>query len=327
MNIGIFLTQNKAKSTHFLQMLNNKFIQFEYLNFISICNNKELLTEVSKLDILLTYKIPQSIFQKNINKLKWVQLGNAGVDDSLYEDVINSKIIVTNSRGINAKPVSEFVMGSILYFSKYFQDCNKFKNDKYWSQWDIAKKIDTLDNKVLGIIGYGSIGKLIAKQAKVFNMHVIGVRRLQKKRETKKNIDELLPMNDLNYLLSSSDYIVVTCPLTPLTKHLLDSKALDLISDNSILINVSRGKVIEQSALIEKLEKKQIRGAALDVFYNEPLEESSKLFRLKNVFLSPHISGNFKGYQKAVLESFSLNLSRFLENKTLKNRICKRRLY
>ena len=203
----------------------------------------------------------------------------------------------------------------------------KFKKNKKWTQWEIAKKNETLENKTLGIIGYGAIGKAIAKKVKAFNMNVIGIKRLQKKKEAKLYIDELLPINKLDYLLSNSDYIVISCPLTPLTKKLLNKKKLSLISKNSYLINISRGKIVDEKNLIIKLKNNLIKGAALDVFYNEPLDLNSELFKLENVFLSPHISGNFPEYQHDVVVQFADNLNRYMAGKDFKNRVCKKRLY
>ena len=158
-------------------------------------------------------------------------------------------------------------------------------------------------------------------------MNVIGIKRLQRKKEIKLYIDELLPINKLDYLLSNSDYIVISCPLTPLTKKLINKEKLNLISKNSYLINISRGKIVDEKKLIIQLKNNQIKGAALDVFHNEPLNSKSELFNLENVFLSPHISGNYKEYQNKVIDVFSNNLIKFINNKTLKNRICKKQLY
>ena len=174
---------------------------------------------------------------------------------------------------------------------------------------------------------HGVTPKLIAKQAKIFNMRVIATRRLQRKEEKKRTIDQLLPMSRLDYLISESDYLVVACPLTPSTYQLLNKERLNLLSVNSVLINIARGKIIDEKYLIKKLKNNEIRGAVLDVFENEPLEKNSEIFNLNNVFISPHISGNFSGYQEAVLNSFSENLQRYINKKSLKNRVCKKRLY
>jgi phosphoglycerate dehydrogenase-like enzyme len=127
--------------------------------------------------------------------------------------------------------------------------------------------------------------------------------------------------------LSESDYVVIACPLTPLTMGMISTNELAKMKSSSFIINIARGAIIDESALINSLQQKQISGAGLDVFSTEPLNKNNPLFELDNVFLSPHISGNFPEYQKDVVIQFTDNLNRFIAGKNLKNRICKKRLY
>ncbi len=281
----------------------------------------------NQLNILHCYEIKSDFFNGVSPDLKWIQIGAAGIEKSLFQEVLKSKVIVTNASGIHADPVSEYVMSAILYFSKMFNDFEVFKDTKKWTQWDIAKKIIELKGKTIGIIGYGSIGKAIAKKAKVFGMDVIATRRLQKKVESNKFVNQLIPTSDLKILLDNSDYVVVSCPLTPLTTNLISLKELKQMKQSTIIINIARGQIINQDDLIHALENNIIGGAALDVFAKEPLEESSKLFDLDNTLISPHISGNYQNYQKDMIDLFADNLNRFVLGKALKNRVCKKRLY
>ena len=180
---------------------------------------------------------------------------------------------------------------------------------------------------MIGIIGFGALGKAIAQKAKAFDMTVIATRRLQKKAEVKKTVDELIPLDQLDHLLTESDFVVVACPLTPLTKGMIGKKELSQMKPTAFIINIARGAIIDQPALIDSLQNKVIAGAALDVFEQEPLPTESLLFSLDNVFLSPHISGNFPEYQHDVVVQFANNLNRFMAGKALKNRVCKKRLY
>ena len=327
-NIGFSITKNKNK---FDYLINHFFIDNiklkKQIKCLFLPTDNNIKTNIKNLDILVTYNINKNYFNHKYNNLQWIHLGNAGVDNSLFKEVIDSKTIITNSRGINATPVSEFVLSTILFLSKNLADCLNFKLNKKWTQWEIAKKNDTLINQTIGIIGYGAIGKSIAKKAKAFNMNVIAIKRLQKKKETKLYVNELLPVSNLDYLLSNSKYIVIACPLTPLTKNMINDNNIKLISKESYIINISRGGIIDEKVLIKQLKNKLIKGAVLDVFENEPLNTNSLLFKLDNVFLSPHVAGNFKGYQTKVIESFRENLYRFLANKNLINRVCKKRLY
>ena len=223
MNIGIAITKNELKFEKLTSKIKKTYSDF---NFIKLDNEEKIIDNIENIDILLSYNIPKKIFKKKIGNLKWIQLGNAGVDNCMYDEVIKSKIIITNSRGINSIPVAEYVMSAILFFSKNLNKCIDFKNNKIWSQWEIAKTNETLENKILGIIGYGSIGKEIAKRAKKFNMKIYATRRLQKNRLSNKNVDLLLPLCEIDYLLNHSDYIVIACPLTYLTRNLINKKNL-----------------------------------------------------------------------------------------------------
>ena len=218
-------------------------------------------------------------------------------------------------------------MSAILYFAKRFKDCYEFMQTTNWTQWEVAKQMVQLKGKTVGIIGFGSLGRAIAKKVKAFDMKVIATRRLQKKAEHKKTVDELIPISKLSHLLKNSDFVIVACPLTPLTRGMIGKRELSTMKSSAIIINIARGEIINEAALIKALQNKTIAGAALDVFEKEPLPKESPLFALDNVFLSPHISGNFPEYQHDVMVQFADNLNRYLAGKDLKNRVCKKRLY
>lgn len=326
MNIGLQLTSNSQKFNFLLNRLKSSLMDVDECKFIFINNNEELKIKISKLDVLLCYEISNSTFNCRSDRLKWIHFGNSGIEKSLFPDIINSKVVLSNSKGIHAKPVSEFVFGLILNDAKLFADCNRFKEKKIWSQWDLARKIKQLDGSTIGIIGYGSIGREIAKKAKVFGINIIATKRLQKKISIDKHI-KLLPTGMIDVLMQESDYIIISCPLTPQTKNMINKERLSKMRKSAFIINVSRGDVLDQKVLVNMLKKNKIRGAALDVFDTEPLNKDSELFDLDNVFLSPHISGNYKTYQIDLIDLFSDNLNRFKNGKNLLNRICKKRLY
>ncbi len=325
MIVGLQITKNKDKFNKLLSLLNPN--KFRNISFIHISDHKSLIRNFKNLDILVCYGINPDLFSYRSDKLKWIHIAAAGVEDSLFDEIIKSKIVITNAKGINSKPVAEFVLSQILYFSKRFSECLDFKNDRHWNQWKLAKKTTQLSESTLGIIGYGQIGKEITKLAKSFGMRVIATRRLQKIKESKKTMDLLLPMSDIDIILKESDYLVLACPLTPTTRNMINKKSFKLMKNNAVFINTSRGGIVNELDLINAIKKKEIQGAALDVFSSEPLDKKSELFNLENVFLSPHISGNFSSYQKIMMRQFGDMLSRFIDNKSFKNRVCKKRLY
>ncbi|MBC8256027.1 MAG: D-2-hydroxyacid dehydrogenase [Candidatus Marinimicrobia bacterium] len=327
MKIGIQLTQNPEKYKTLLSVLKSELSSTKGLEFIHIRTHEYLKDVIQNLNILTTYYLPEKYFTHGNENLKWVHFGNAGIEQSLHDPLLKSKTIITNARGVHAGPVSEFVMSTMLYFAKRFNDCHKFIQTKNWTQWEVAKQMVQLKGKTIGIIGFGSLGKAIAKKANAFEMRVIATRRLQKKVEHKKTVDELIPISMLGHLLKNSDFVVVACPLTPLTKGMIGKKELAKMKDSAFIINVARGAIINEQELIQALIQKTIAGAALDVFEKEPLPKESPLFTLDDVFLSPHISGNFPEYQHDVVLQFAENLNRYLAGKELKNRVCKKRLY
>tara|TARA_B100000945_G_scaffold318554_1_gene323677 strand:- start:690 stop:1673 length:984 start_codon:yes stop_codon:yes gene_type:complete len=327
MNIGLEITKNSQKYSKLLGRLQQNLDEPEKFNFIHLKTRSDTMEKINSLNVLVSYGIDEKTFNLRSESLRWIHFGTAGIDHCLSKSVLGSKVIISNSIGIHAQPIAEFVIGMILYFFKQFPGAIKFMNSSEWSQWDLAKKIIHCHTQTVGIIGYGNIGKAIAKQAKALGMKVIATRRLQKKIETKKIVDELRPMSDLKFLLSNSDVVVISCPLTPLTRGMISKKEISMMKKTSYLINISRGEILDEEDLIEALKNKKIAGAGLDVFAKEPLSSESELFKLDNVFLTPHISGNFPGYQERVIDVFADNLNRFSKNKSIKNRVCKKRQY
>ena len=167
LKVGLHLTKNNDKYIELKNRLINQLDNPKEFNFIQLSSDNDITTHINTFNILHCYEIQPDFFGHASSDLKWIQIGAAGIEKSLFEGVLKSKVIITNASGIHADPVSEYVMSAILYFSKMFNDFEVFKNTKKWTQWDIAKKIIELKGKTIGIIGYGSIGKAIAKKAKL----------------------------------------------------------------------------------------------------------------------------------------------------------------
>lgn len=327
LKVGIQLTKNPEKYQYLLSVLQSSLTSTKGLEFFHIPDDDSLVDILPQLDILTTYYLREAAFSQTTDKLKWLHFGNAGIEQSLHQPLLKSKTIITNASGVHAGPVSEFVIGMMLYLSKQFKGCEKFRQDKEWSQWELAGQTIQLKGKTVGIIGFGALGKSIARKAKAFEMRVIATRRMQKKVEQKKTVDKLIPISMLKHLMKNSDFIVIACPLTPLTRGMIGRRELHNMKSSAIILNVARGAIINEKDLFHVLKNKTIAGAALDVFENEPLPKESPLFTLDNVFLSPHISGNFPEYQHDVVLQFAENLNRFMAGKPLKNRVYKKRLY
>ena len=325
MRVGLQITKNKDKYKKLVSLFNSSLLKD--VSFIHIKDYKSLEKNFKNLNVLVCYGITPELFRYRSDKLEWIHIGASGVDGNLFSDILKSKVIITNAKGINSKPVAEFIMSQILYFSKQLSGCQEFKQSRNWSQWELAKKTTQLSGSTLGIIGYGEVGKELSKLAKSFGMSVLATRRLQKNIESKKFVDFLIPTGDMDMVIKQSDYLAIACPLTPLTENMINKQFFRLMKNSAVMINTARGCIVNEKHLIYAIENKEISGAALDVFASEPLDKNSKLFSFNNVLLSPHISGNFSGYQGTMIRQFSEMLIKYLNNKTLKNRVCKKRLY
>ncbi|HEX9916685.1 MAG TPA: D-2-hydroxyacid dehydrogenase, partial [candidate division Zixibacteria bacterium] len=260
-------------------------------------------------------------------KLKWIHLGVAGIDKTLFPEVLKSEVLVTSSKGIHQVTVSEHVMGLVLAFAKGIAASIKAQPTKVWLQRELIDKRFNLEGKVLGIVGLGNIGLELARKAKAFDMKVIALKNSVKKGEKYKNVDLLLGKEKLKELLSQSDFVVILLPLTKETYHLISQKELGWMKREAYLINVARGPIINEEDLIFALKNKTIKGAALDVVEKEPLDSNSPLYDFENVIITPHIAGSMPDYYKRVGEIFKENLIRYLKKRPLLNLVDKKKGY
>lgn len=285
-------------------------------------NKKKLDRLLAWTDVIYGLRAPPNTIAR-APKLRWVQVISAGVDRWIGTDVWQSRVILTGVSGIHATPIGEFVMMLMLMFAKNALLSFNMMRSRSWRRYQSG----TLRNKTVGIVGLGHIGSEVARLSKTFGMKTIATRRSSKKPSTAKNVDLLLPPNRLKQMLAVSDYVVVCVPLTPETRHIIGESELDAMQPSAVLINVGRGHLIDEKALIRTLEKKQIAGAGLDVTYTEPLPKKSPLWGLDNIILSPHISGDMEDYILRATDVFCENLRRYLDDKKLLNIVDRKKYY
>jgi D-2-hydroxyacid dehydrogenase (NADP+) len=283
---------------------------------------EEFDTALEGAEVIYGLRLPQEVLKK-APALKWVQVMSAGVEHFLDADMRESPVVLTNASGINALPIAEFVMGLMLMFVKESAVCLEMKQNHKWERVSPV----LLRSKTVGIIGLGNIGKEVARLSKVFGMRVIATRRSAREEARARNVDLVLPPTRLNELLEESDFVVIAAPLTAETRGLIGGKELRAMKPTARLINVARGAIVDESALVKALEDKWIAGAGLDVFATEPLPHDSPLWTLSNVILSPHISGGREDYVLAATTLFVENLRRYREGKPLMNVVDKSRGY
>ena len=277
---------------------------------------------LAEAEVMFGFVPPKNIIAR-APKLKWLQVTSAGVDRHQGTEIWNSKVTITGVSGIHATPIGEFVMGLMLMFAKNTTLGFKMMQTREWTRYMSG----TLRGKTVGIIGLGHIGGEVARLSKAFSMRVVATRRSAKASEKAKNVDLMFPASRMKELLGQSDYVVLTLPLTPETKHIIGEAELKAMKPTACIINIGRGPLIDQEALIKALERKRIAGAGLDVMVPEPLPKDSKLWDLDNVILSPHISGGMEDYMVRATELFCDNLKRYIAGKKLLNVVDKKKGY
>ena len=241
---------------------------------------------------------------------KWIHIGGSGSDHLGQWDA--SHTIVTNSAGVAASAMAEYTLSALLHFSMDVPGLIEDKRQKNWA----ARMISPLKGKTLVIVGLGNTGQAVAKLAKAFGIYVIGTRR--KSIETP-NVDETFPDTALLDILPKADFVVVSVPLNDKTKGLISSKAFSVLKKGSLLVDLSRGGVVSEKALLKALENGTLKGAALDVFEVEPLPTENPLWDDENVLISPHCSSVFEGWEAASMAMFIENLKRYQAGQEMNN--------
>jgi phosphoglycerate dehydrogenase-like enzyme len=288
---------------------------------------KEFLAMLEEAEIL--YDFPRGHVKDLLQvapKLRWVQASMAGAGEVAERaGLANTDVTITTASGVYSEPLAEFVMMALLTHVKGLERLRLDRADKRWRE----APTETLRGKTLCIVGMGNIGWAVAERARPFGMRIVGVKRTVSEDDAAWGYaDELYATRDLHPALREADYVVVTLPGTPETYHLLEAEAISAIKQGAYFVNVGRGKVVDEGALIKALKSGHLSGAALDVFEEEPLPEESPLWDLENLIVSPHSTDNVPGLTNELqTELFRDNLRRYLDGETLRNELNKKLLY
>ncbi len=250
---------------------------------------------------------------------KWISVGGSGIDHLATWDV--DKVTVTNSAGVAAPMMAEYVFGAILHFTL---DVPGLAVDQAEREWHSARLMTPMKGKTMLIVGLGHTGQAVAARAKAFGLHVIGTRARPQPMD---NVDEVHASSDLHDLLHRADFVVLSLPLLPTTHHLINARSFAAMKPSAILVDVSRGGVLDDAALINAMRAGAIAGAALDVFETEPLPFDSLLWGLNNVIISPHCSAVYAEWAMQSFELFLENLARWQAGTPLKNIVSPARGY
>lgn len=264
------------------------------------------------LDILIGYdgELDES-FLKDCPNLKWIAWCATGVNSLPLDYLKNHNIKLTNSRGVQAKQLSEFILAFILDDYKKMRTSFINQQNKVYDSKMVGRRLS--GDKVL-FLGTGAIASRAAKLAKAFDMQVIGLSNSGKDKEW---FDEVYKIEKLNEVIGEVDIIINALPETNETIHLLQYDHFKQMSNDALFINVGRGTIVKETTILKVLKENLIRHAYLDVFENEPLDENNPLYELDNVTITAHITGNDNNINKEVTDIFVNNLKHFLNNKDL----------
>jgi phosphoglycerate dehydrogenase-like enzyme len=255
-------------------------------------------------------------------ELQWIHSTAAGVAQLMYPELRQSGITVSNASGIFSVPMAEHTMGLILAMARNFPDSVRYQDQSKWSVqalWDRPQHLTEINGRVLLIVGYGSIGRELARRAKAFDMNVWGVTRSGQGDRT--YTEKIFPAWQLNEALPLADYVVIAAPETSETKHLIGTEQIARMKRGARLINVARGSLLDQAALIGALQSGALAGAALDVTGVEPLPPESPLWKAPNLFITPHTSAISERLWLRETELFLKLLDEWFSGEELSNRV------
>ncbi|MEW6547813.1 MAG: D-2-hydroxyacid dehydrogenase [Bacillota bacterium] len=253
-------------------------------------------------------------------RLKWVHAPAAGVDRLLTPELVSSPVLVTCSRGLHAHSLSEHTFALMLALARRLPD---FWEDRRFRRWE-RREGRVLAGGTLLVLGLGAVGVEVARKGVAFGMRVLGIRRAP---GPVPGVEEVAGPDSLHRMLGRADWVVLCVPLTAETRKMIGERELKAMKPSACLINVARGEVVDEPALVAALKAGWIAGAGLDVFATEPLPPQSELWGLPNVVLTPHMGGSMEDYEERALEIFVDNLRRFLAGEPLLNVVDKQRGY
>lgn len=309
----------------FSTKLQQEFPELSVAQLNSFENAEQLIPDV---EIMFAVSLLPEQFLA-ARKLRWIHSQSAAVHQFMFPELIDSNVILTNARDVHGPVVAEHVMAMIFALAKQIPNAVRFQQQHVWGQEVMSRGRDRsrdVSGATVGLVGLGSIGRHVAQHASALGMRVIATREHPEK-EKPSGVDDVLPSSKLGDLLARSDYVVLSAPLTPETTGMIGRAQLAVMKPDSCLINVGRGPLLDENAVIEALRERRIGTAALDVFEKEPLPSDSPFWELDNVLITPHIAGISEKMWERHYSLFSENLRRYLSGQPLLGLVNKQRGY
>jgi phosphoglycerate dehydrogenase-like enzyme len=282
-------------------------------------SHDEAVQQAAESEASYTWLSPEII--KRAKKLRWVQVGSAGVERYMFPELVNSDIILTNAKGIYGSQIAEHVMALVLSLARALNILIRRQQEEAWESRTHLPVIE-LGGLTMTVVGLGGIGSVVAKRAAAFDLRIIGIDPVQTSKPD--YVEALWKTDRLHEALRQSDFVVICCPLTPETQNLMSDKEFGAMKPSAYLINIARGGIVDQEALVRALKAKKIAGAGLDVTVPEPLPKGHELWRMENVILTPHMAGQSPHGGKRIMDLFCENLRRFTAGEPLLNVVNKK---
>lgn len=310
--------------TRLVKKINESFPEIEV---IAVANIDELAAKTSNVDAMITWPFIDNKFVeycKNAPSLNWIHTFTAGVDGIIKSELRYSDITITATKGIHGPPISDHVIAFIFTFLRSFHRLAEYQRKKEWfrnrpGQEELCSEESF--NKTVGVIGLGTVGMDIARKCKLLGMRVIGMRRTPAPSEW---VDVCYSQAELDKLLTESDFVVLAAPLTENTSAMIGENELRLMKKTAYLINIARGGIVDENALIKALQEKVIAGAGLDAVAKEPLSPDSPLWDIPNVVITPHISANsWYNKEHRTINAIIENITRYIKDEELLHQVDK----
>lgn len=304
-------TPGKAQLEH-LKKLDN------HIRILVAESSEEAVALAPEADVIFAWIPKRETLRAMVPKAtrtKWIHLRYAGLDHLLSPELVASPIPFTNGSGVFSQSLGEFVLGVVLYFAKDFARMRRSQKAAKWDPFDVLE----ISKQTMGIVAYGDIGRACAKRAKAMGMRVLALRRRPVLSAGDPNVDKMYGWDGRLEMIAESDYVVAAAPLTPETRGMIGEAEFAAMKPTGVIINVGRGPVIDEPAMIRALESGRIKGAGLDVTSVEPLPPESPLYRLDNVLLSPHCADHTADWLDDAMLFFMQQFERFRSGKPLEN--------
>lgn len=284
----------------------------------------ELLNAVASARVYMGYGIPEQVLEVGPG-LEWVHSGAAGVGSSLGPAMLSRDILFTNSAGIHAEPMSETVLAMIFHFARGLDLAVRAQRERHWSApsyWAADAPVTEVGGATVGIIGYGGIGRAVARKMTALGSRVLAVRRHDVAVRAK-SVEVVTGEQGLSQVIAQSDYLVLAVPETPGTRDMISRERLATMKPGAVLINVARGRLIDEEALLDALNAGRLRGAGLDVFRTEPLPDGHPFYSHPRVIMTPHVSATTRRFWDRETDLITENIGRFVRGEPLRNLVDK----